>query len=149
MYTHDDVIKWKRFPRYWPFVRGIHRWPVNSLHKGQWRGALVFFYLLLNKQLSKQWWWWWFETPSPPLWRHCNEWGDATADTNTVRECRFRRLLVIGRKSQESLGNASLSRTVGLTEPIFSVHLVHWGREKMAALFPDDIFKSIFLNENV
>ena len=20
------------------FVRGIHRWPVNSLHKGQWRG---------------------------------------------------------------------------------------------------------------
>ena len=23
---HDDVIKWKHFPRYWPFVRGIHRW---------------------------------------------------------------------------------------------------------------------------
>ena len=21
-------------PRYWPFVRGIHRWPVNSPHKG-------------------------------------------------------------------------------------------------------------------
>ena len=39
---HDDVIKWKHFPRYWPFVRGIHRWPVNSPHKGQWRGALVF-----------------------------------------------------------------------------------------------------------
>ena len=32
---HDDVIKWKHFPRYWPFVRGIHRWPVNSRHKGQ------------------------------------------------------------------------------------------------------------------
>ena len=40
--THDDVIKWKHFPRYWPFVRGIHRSPVNSLHKGQWRGALMF-----------------------------------------------------------------------------------------------------------
>ena len=39
---HDDVIKWKHFPRYWPFVRGIHRSPVNSLHKGQWRGALKF-----------------------------------------------------------------------------------------------------------
>ena len=39
---HDDVIKWKHFPRYWPFVRGIHRSPVNSPHKGQWRGALVF-----------------------------------------------------------------------------------------------------------
>ena len=38
---HDDVIKWKHFPRYWPFVRGIHRSPVNSPHKGQWRGALM------------------------------------------------------------------------------------------------------------
>ena len=39
---HDDVIKWKHFPRYWPFVRGIHRSPVNSPHNGQWRGALMF-----------------------------------------------------------------------------------------------------------
>ena len=39
---HDDVIKWKHFPRYWPFVRGIHRSPVNSPHKGQWCGALMF-----------------------------------------------------------------------------------------------------------
>ena len=23
--TYDDVIKWKHFPRNWPFVRGIHR----------------------------------------------------------------------------------------------------------------------------
>ena len=37
-----DVIKWKKFPRYWPFVRGIHRSPVNSPHNGQWRGALMF-----------------------------------------------------------------------------------------------------------
>ena len=35
---HDDVIKWKHFPRYWLFVRGIHRGP----HKSQWRGALMF-----------------------------------------------------------------------------------------------------------
>ena len=39
---HDDVIKCKHFPRYWPFVRIIHRSPVNSPHKGQWRGALMF-----------------------------------------------------------------------------------------------------------
>ena len=39
---HDDAIKWKHFSRYWPFVRGIHRSPVNSSHKGQWRGALIF-----------------------------------------------------------------------------------------------------------
>ena len=38
----DDLIKWKHFPRYWAFVRGIHRSPVNSPHKGQWRGALMF-----------------------------------------------------------------------------------------------------------
>ena len=28
--------------RYWPFVWGIHRSPVNFPHKGQWRGALMF-----------------------------------------------------------------------------------------------------------
>ena len=39
---HYDVIKWKHFPRYWPFVRGIHRSPVNSPHEGQRRGALMF-----------------------------------------------------------------------------------------------------------
>ena len=39
---HNDVIKRKHFPRYWPFVRGIHRSPVNSSHKGQWRGALMY-----------------------------------------------------------------------------------------------------------
>ena len=36
------MIKWKHFPRYWPFVWGIHRWPVNFPHKGRWRGALLF-----------------------------------------------------------------------------------------------------------
>ena len=30
------------FPHYWPFVREIRRTPVNSPHKGQWRGALMF-----------------------------------------------------------------------------------------------------------
>ena len=40
--AHDDVIKWKHFPCYWPFVRGIHWSLVNSPHKGQWRGALMF-----------------------------------------------------------------------------------------------------------
>ena len=37
-----DVIKWKHFPCYWPFVRGIRPSPVHSPHKGQWRGALMF-----------------------------------------------------------------------------------------------------------
>ena len=32
-YGHDDVMKWKYFPRYWPIVRS---------HKGQWRRACEF-----------------------------------------------------------------------------------------------------------
>ena len=39
---HEEVIKWKHFPRYWPFLWGIHRSPVNSPHNGQWCGALMF-----------------------------------------------------------------------------------------------------------
>ena len=33
----------------------------------------VFFDLRLNKRLSKQYRRQWFETPSPPLWRHCDD----------------------------------------------------------------------------
>ena len=33
--------QWKHFSRYWRFVQGIHRSPVKSPHKGQWRGALT------------------------------------------------------------------------------------------------------------
>ena len=44
-YKHNDVIKWKHFPRYWPFVQGIHRSPVNSPHKGQWRRVLMFSFI--------------------------------------------------------------------------------------------------------
>ena len=58
------------FQRYLPFVRGIHRSPVNSPHKGQWRD--VFIDLSLNKRSSNKSRGWWFETPSRSLWRHCN-----------------------------------------------------------------------------
>ena len=48
--------------------------PVNSPHKGRWRGALMFSLICtLNKRLSKQSWGWWFEMPSRSLWRRCNE----------------------------------------------------------------------------
>ena len=41
---HDDVIKWKHFPRYWPFVRGIDRSLVNSPHQSPvTRSFDVFF----------------------------------------------------------------------------------------------------------
>ena len=45
---HDDVIKWRHFPRCWPFVQGIDRSPVNSPHKGQYRGAFMFSFIWVN-----------------------------------------------------------------------------------------------------
>ena len=82
---HDDVIKWKHFPRYWPFVRGIHRSPVNSPHKGQWRGALMFSLICtrINGWVN-QWWGWRFETQSFPLWRHRNAVTDCSAQKTPV-----------------------------------------------------------------
>ena len=41
-WSDGDCHQMETFPPYWPFVRGTHRWPVNSPHKGQWRGALMF-----------------------------------------------------------------------------------------------------------
>ena len=72
MIRHDDVIKWKHFPRHWPFVRGIHRSGEFPTQRPVTRSFDVFFDLRLNKRLSKQPWGWWFETPSFPLWRQCN-----------------------------------------------------------------------------
>ena len=69
---HDDVMKWKHFPRYWPFLRGIHRWPVNSLHKDQWRGALMCSLIcawingLANNREADD------LRRCRALWRHCN-----------------------------------------------------------------------------
>ena len=60
----------KHFPRYWPIVWGIHRSPLNSPHKGQWRGALMF-------SLICAWINGWVNNGEAgdlrrPLWRHCN-----------------------------------------------------------------------------
>ena len=70
---YNEVIKWKHFPHYWPFVRTIHLSPANSPHKSQWRGALMFSLICaLNKRLNKKSRGWWLETPLRSLWRHCN-----------------------------------------------------------------------------
>ena len=67
--SHDDVMKWKHFPRYWSFVRGIHQWiPCTKASDAE-----LWCFLRLNKRLSKESWGWWFEMPSRPLWRHRNE----------------------------------------------------------------------------
>ena len=65
--SHDDVIRWKHFPRYLPFVRGIHR--------GSTSGAELWCFLwsTLNKRLCEQSRRRWFEMPLRSLWRHSNE----------------------------------------------------------------------------
>ena len=52
---HDDFIKGKHFKRYYPCLRGIHLSPVNSPHKGQWRGALRFFICAWTNGWANSW----------------------------------------------------------------------------------------------
>ena len=70
---HDDVIKWKHFPRNWPFVRWITGPGEFPPQRPVTQSLDVFFDLRLNKRLSKQPWGWWFETLSWSLWRQCND----------------------------------------------------------------------------
>ena len=44
-----------RFPHYWPFVRGIHRWPVESPDKGSVISLLFLFiyYLRLHEHVIR------------------------------------------------------------------------------------------------
>ena len=71
---HDDVIKWIHFPCYWPFVRGIHRLLVDSLHKDHWRRALMFSLICVSRSD-------WANTGDAGdlrrhrLWHHCNVFG--------------------------------------------------------------------------
>ena len=75
MSYHADVIKWKHFPHYWPFVKGIHQSLVNSPHKGQWCGAMMFSLICAwKKRFSTPSRCRWFETPLHSLWHHCNVW---------------------------------------------------------------------------
>ena len=96
---HDGVVKWKHFPRYWPFVRGIHR----STQRPVARSFDVFFDLRLNKRLSKQSWSWWFETLSHPLWRHCNENTSELAGVLTSKRMSWLVLLRRGPPVTDSL----------------------------------------------
>ena len=49
--SHDYVMKWKHFPRYWPLCGEIN-------HKGQWRGALMFSLICAwtNHWINKRLW---------------------------------------------------------------------------------------------
>ena len=94
---HDDVIKWKHFPRYWPLCGEFTgpgefpaQWPVT-------RSFDVFFDLRLNKRLSKQPWGWWFQTPSWSLWHQCNVHGSQWPVVST----QYVRWLLITRRHKK------------------------------------------------
>ena len=63
---------WNAIPRYWPFVRGIHRSPVDSLKRSGNAGFDLSFDINLNKRLNKPSSCWWFGRPWRSFWRDYN-----------------------------------------------------------------------------
>ena len=51
---HDGVMTRTHFRCHWPFVRGIHRSPVNSPHRGQVMWSYDIYLGSLKKLLNKQ-----------------------------------------------------------------------------------------------
>ena len=70
---HDNVIKWKYFPRYWPFVRGMHQWPGIPHTKASDRELWCFLWSAPEWTVGKESGAWWFEMPSCSLWCHCSD----------------------------------------------------------------------------
>ena len=58
---YDDVIKWKHCPRYWLFVRGIHRAPVYSFQRPVTRSFDISFDQRLKKKVEET-------TQTPVIW---------------------------------------------------------------------------------
>ena len=79
---YDDVIKWKHFPRHWPFVPGIHPPPVYSPHNGQWRGALMFS--LICAWING----WGNNREAGDLRRHCPHYDVIVMQNLTVWKCK-------------------------------------------------------------
>ena len=90
--NHDDVIKWKHFPRYTDHLCGEFTGPGEfPTQRPVTRSFDVYFDLCPNKWLSKQSWGWWFETLSCSLWRHRN--GLMKFIRNTCSEITLLKLL--------------------------------------------------------
>ena len=52
---HDDVISWKHFLHYYPFVKGIHWWQVDYLHKGPLMQGFDFFCFYPESAAQQSW----------------------------------------------------------------------------------------------
>ena len=120
----------------------------------------VFFDLRLNKRLSKQWWGWWFETLSRPLWHHRNvkDLFHIIAYHNAYRTTKE---ICIHKHQQWQVLHLEIvlltcwsNAQIYIYIYIYSVHVsvmcVNTLRPRQNGRhFADDIFKCIFLNENV
>ena len=68
-------------------VTGLLCGEFTDPQRPETRSFDVFFDLWLNKPSSKQSGRWWFETPSSPLWRHCNEWDKSIWNSINLNQC--------------------------------------------------------------
>ena len=132
----DDVTKWQHFPRYWSFVRRNHRSPVDSPHKGQWRGALMFF-LFASDQTVKQ------KIETPVIWNDI-------ALIMTSLQCHhivFGVVItaVVG-KVHSQHGEWYYSNRLWFSN--MPEWLVIWWRQNERRHFADNILQFIFLNAN-
>ena len=124
---HDYVIKWKRFPRYWPFVRRIQWSPVDSLHKGPVTPALIFSLKSTNGYTNRR--------DADDLGRHRAHYDVTVMDKLSVAYSDY-----ISQKNQGKRPSlASHSRSW-----IMTLKPGQNGRH-----FADDIVKRIFMNEKL
>ena len=84
-------------------------------------GFDVFFDLHLNKRLSKQSWGWWFETPSHPLWRHCNDKSKAWHVTGPI----WRKPMATGQFPSQRASNVSF-------DAFYDINLNCWTNNQSA-----------------
>ena len=130
---YDDVIKRNHFPRCWPFVRVIHRSPVNSPHKGQWRGALIF-------SLICAWIKDWINSREAGDWRRLRHHYDVIIIVLPVCMGSLKRQSLWGGCIDSWLdlsctaSMCSLRWTSSHWKKKRDIRLTHWGRDKMDAI---------------
>ena len=119
----------------WPFVRGIHRSPVNSPHKGQWRGALLFSLICVRKNH-------WVNNREAGDLRRYRAHYDVIVMPSSSQECRSEPKLVV--TVPAPLDQAMYCRLLGAM-PLLNTLRRRQNDRHVAA----DISKCIILNENM
>ena len=115
---HDDVIKWKHFPRYWPYVRGIHQSPVNSPHRGQWRGTLMFS--LICARING-----WVNNREAGEWRHNRVHYDVIVMRMTVFSWLYHTFCLHSR-SRNTIMTSWYGTAFHITVPLWEEFIRHW-----------------------